>query len=180
MIAWPLFIPHSLNQPMTLLSEAWVEHLPELTLLIFIALGLARHQMQNKRLKNRLKERSERKKIPVPMIINTPITQEFSIKAYDISMSGAFLSSEDLKHSMAFTSLVGKRTGIRVGDKIDIRIYLGRFRQIECQARVVRYNLEVNERPPHGIGIEFIGMSRKHQKMLAELIASGESTTLSA
>ncbi len=151
-------------------DHAWIEHWPEMILLSLVLFGIARHNQGHRKIKNRLKNREERKKMALPLVINTPVTQEFSIQTYDISLSGAFLSAEDLKKSMTFTSLIGRRTGIKVGDKIDIKIYLGRFRQIECQARVVRHNLDENSRPPVGIGIEFIKMSRKNQKMLSDLI----------
>ncbi len=153
---------------------SWVEHWPEMILLGLVVLGLSRHQRNSKKRKNLLKNREERKKMSLPLLINTPVTQEFSINTYDISLSGAFLSAEDLKQSMTFTSLIGKRTGIKVGDKIDIKIYLGRFRQIECQARVVRHNLEQGTHPPHGIGIEFIKMSGKNKRLLSELIYKDE------
>lgn len=150
--------------------SAW-EFFPGALLLLFVGAGLSHFYTQNKKKQvYKSMQRSERARISLPLVINTPVTQEFSVRTYDISLTGAFLPYEDLKNSMAFTSLIGKRTGIKVGDLVDIKVYTGRFSQISCQARVVRYNFSEDKLPPRGIGIEFVNLSKKNQKVLENLI----------
>ena len=147
------------------------EFFPGVIMLLFIGAGLSHFYTQKKRSRSyKQTQRNERRRISIPIVINTPVTQEFSVNTCDISLSGAFLSYEDLKKSMVFTSLIGKRSGIKVGDLVDIKVYTGRFSQFSCQAKVVRYNFEEQAVPPKGIGIEFINLSKKNRKTLENLI----------
>ncbi len=147
------------------------EFFPGILMLLFLGAGLSHLYNQNRRRRRYPnKQRSRRARMSLPLVINTPVTQEFSVRTFDISLTGAFLPYEDLKNSMAFTSLVGKRSGIKVGDLVDIKVYIGRFSQISCQARVVRYNFSDNNIPPKGIGIEFVKLSKKNQRILQNLI----------
>lgn len=140
-------------------------------MLLFIGAGISHFYGQKKKNSYYSKrQRSERTRLALPLVINTPVTQEFSVKTYDISLTGAFLPYEDLKNSMAFTSLIGKRSGIKVGDLVDIKVYIGRFSQLHCQARVVRYNFSDSNLPPKGIGIEFVNLNKKKRKILQNLI----------
>ena len=142
-------------------------------MLMFIGAGFSHIWAQKRKQRTfSQKQRHERKRLAIPMVINTPVTQEFSVKTCDISLSGAFLGYEDLQKSMSFTSLVGKRSGIRVGDLVDIRVYTGRFSQFHCQAKVVRYNFNDQEMPPKGIAIEFVKMSKKNRKILESILYS--------
>lgn len=146
---------------------------PGLVILIMAGLGLMRARRKVRLNQGRAygqKQRNERKKISLPILINTPVTHEFSINTYDISLTGAFFSYEDLKSSMSFTSLIGRRTGIKVGDLIDIKIYIGRFSQLRCQAKVVRYNFSDDSMPPKGIAIEFINLSHRKKKILENIL----------
>ena len=147
------------------------EFFPGVIMLLFIGAGFSHFYNQNKK-KNvyAKRQRGQRTRLSLPLVINTPVTQEFSVKTFDISLTGAFLPYEDLKSSMAFTSLIGKRTGIKVGDLVDIKIFIGRFSQIACQARVVRYNFSDENLPPKGIGIEFVNLNKKNQRNLQNLI----------
>jgi hypothetical protein len=149
------------------------EFFPGILLLLFLGAGV--YHLYSQRRRQRVypqKQRSARTRLSLPLVINTPVTQEFSVRTFDISLTGAFLPFDDLKNSMAFTSLVGKRSGIKVGDLVDIKVYTGRFSQISCQARVIRYNFSDHSLPPKGIGIEFVNLSKKHQKILRHLIES--------
>ncbi len=147
------------------------EFFPGILLLLFLGAGVSHLFNQKKRKKAYAnKQRSKRAKLSLPLVINTPVTQEFSVRTFDISLTGAFLPYEDLKNSMAFTSLIGKRSGIKVGDLVDIKVYTGRFSQISCQARVVRYNFSDNHLPPKGIGIEFVNLSKRNRRQLQSLI----------
>ena len=146
--------------------------IPSLVLFGLIGLGLihAFNQRPNRKIRQ-LKERSERRRIPLPLMISTPVTQEFSVKTFDVSLSGAFLHYEDLKSSMTFTSLLGRRSGIKVGDLIEVRVITGRFSQFQCQARVVRFCLEDDNTPfPRGLGIEFLNLNSRKIRSLAALI----------
>ncbi len=145
--------------------------MPEMIIMMFLCAG-SFHFWSSKRKKRNYSQlqRDKRCKLSIPLVINTPVTQEFSVKTFNISLSGAFLGYEDLKNSMSFTSLIGKRNGIKAGDLIDIRVYTGRFSQFSCQARVVRYNLEPGTLPPPGIAIEFVNMTHKNKKILKNLI----------
>lgn len=122
-----------------------------------------------------MKNREPRKRLAIPLLISTPVTQEFSILTYDISVSGAFLPYDDLKQSMSFSSLIGKRSGIKAGDLIDIKLMTGRFSHFHCQARVVRYNFEEQTLSARGVGIEFIHLSKRKKRMLRNLIESSEA-----
>jgi hypothetical protein len=144
---------------------------PQLIMIFFILSGLTHYWVMNRRRRAYPQlQRNKRCKLSVPLVINTPITQEFSVRTFDISLSGAFLSYDDLKHSMSFTSLVGRRNGIKVGDLVDVSVFTGRFSQFTCQARVIRYNLEPGTMPPPGIAIEFVNMSKKNRRVLQNLI----------
>jgi c-di-GMP-binding flagellar brake protein YcgR len=146
--------------------------IPHLILLLLITAGLAQIKLKKKYRGKKSIQRSERRKISIPILINTPITHEISINTYDISLTGAFFEHEDLKKTMTFTSLIGQRTGIKSGDIIDIKIYISRFKNLNCQARVVRYNLQDLNHPPLGIGIEFLNLSYRKKKLLASFIYS--------
>lgn len=147
------------------------EFFPGVLMLLFIGAGFSHFWTQHRRSRVYSQvQRDKRKNISIPIVINTPVTQEFSVNTCDISLSGAFLSYEDLQKSMVFTSLIGKRSGIKVGDLVDIKVFTGRFSQFSCQARVVRYNFDDQAVPPKGIGIEFINLSKKNRKALEHLI----------
>ena len=124
-------------------------------------------------------QRSERKKVALPITINTPVTHEFSLNTFDISLTGAFLAYEDLKNSMSFTSLIGKRSGIKTGDLVDITVQVGRFSRLSCQAKVIRYNFSDNTMPPKGIGIEFMNLNPKNKKILESILYSEQFTKAS-
>ncbi len=145
------------------------ELLPALVLFVLIAVGLLRVRQARQRKKHEHQQRSLRKKLSLPLFINTSVTQEFSVRTFDISMTGAFLSYDDLKHSMTFTSLIGKRSGIKVGDLIEIKVPTRGFGFFKCQAKVVRYNFS-EERPPKGVGIQFVNLNNRKRRMLADLI----------
>lgn len=151
---------------------------PGLILLAFLGVGI--HQAwESYKLRRKMgfrggQQRNTRRKVSLPLIINTPVTQEFSVKTFDVSVSGAFLSYEDLKTSMTFTSLIGKRSGIKVGDLVDIKILTGRFSSLSCQARVIRYNFEKDSMPPQGIGIEFVNLTPRKRRVLESLIFADE------
>lgn len=149
-----------------------MEFFPGWVLVFFIAIGgvkIAWDRVRNRNLRKQA-PRESRKKMALPIVINTPVTQELSIHTYDISLSGAFLPYDDLKSSMTFISLIGKRTGIRIGDLLEIKVYLGRFSQLSCQAKVVRYNFSDDNPHPKGIGIEFVNLSQRKKKLLASVI----------
>ncbi len=147
------------------------EFFPGVLMLLFLGAGLSHLYNQKKHKRGYANtQRSERYRMSLPLVINTPVTQEFSVRTFDVSLTGAFLPYDDLKNSMAFTSLVGKRSGIKVGDLVDIKVYIGRFSQFNCQARVIRYNFSDNNLPPKGIGIEFVNLSKKNKKLLQNLI----------
>lgn len=147
------------------------ELFPGAIMLLFVGAGIAHLYAQNKKTRRyNQRQRGERVRLSLPLLINTPVTQEFSVNTYDISLTGAFLPYDDLRKSMAFTSLVGKRTGIKVGDLVDIKVYTGRFSQFSCQARVIRYNFSDDNLPPKGIGIEFVNLSKKNKKILENII----------
>jgi c-di-GMP-binding flagellar brake protein YcgR len=141
-----------------------------LCLLAILALGLIWTWRGQKRGLRKPQQRQPRVRLSIPLIVNSPLTQEFSVTTYDISLSGAFLPYEDLRKSMNFTSLIGKRSGIKVGDMLDIQIPVGRFAKIRCQAKVVRYNFTHPEKRQQGVGIEFINISNRQRKFLETLI----------
>lgn len=146
--------------------------IPSLVLVGLIGLGLLHALNQRPRRKVRkLKERAERRRVPLPIMISTPVTQEFSVQTFDVSLSGAFLHYEDLKSSMTFRSLLGRRSGIKVGDLIEVRVITGRFSQFHCQARVIRFCFEDDSTPfPKGVGIEFLNLNSRKKRSLAALI----------
>ncbi len=147
------------------------EFFPGVVMLLFIGAGLSHFWQEKRKVRSfAQKQRGERARMALPLLINTPVTQEFTVKTYDISMTGAFLPYEDLKSSVTFTSLIGKRSGIKVGDLLDIKVYTGRFSQFSCQARVVRYNFSDDTPPPKGIGIEFVNISKKSKRTLQTII----------
>jgi c-di-GMP-binding flagellar brake protein YcgR len=147
------------------------ELLPGLILMGLIGLGLIQWwQKRPPQRTRRVKQRSERVPVPIPLIISTPVTQEFSVKTYDISLTGAFLHYQDLQNSMTFTSLLGKRSGIKVGDIIEVRVITGRFSHFHCQARVARFCLDENTQSRPGIGIEFLYLSPRKKSRLANII----------
>ena len=153
----------------------WGELAPGLLIFLFLGMGVLSRWSRSKRKRkydHKYEQRDTRTKLSLPLIINTPVTQEFSVRTFDISMSGAFLPYEDLKTSMSFTSLIGKRSGIKIGDLIDIKILTGRFSRLHCQARVIRYNFLENSGIPMGIGIEFMNLSQRKKKVLKHLIES--------
>ncbi|MCB0379285.1 MAG: PilZ domain-containing protein [Bdellovibrionales bacterium] len=148
------------------------ELLPALFVALFF-LGGAIHIIKNRRdQKKRREHRSQgdRHRLPIPLVIETPVTQSFSVTIYDISLGGAFIPLEEMQKSMNFTSLIGKRSGIKVGDLIDLKLQTGRFSQIHCQGKVVRYQEEDLGKYPKGIGIEFINVSKRDQRRLADLL----------
>ncbi len=152
------------------------ELLPGALMLLFASFGVAHFYSEKKKTQvYSQRQRAERSRISLPLKISTPVTQEFSVLTYDISLTGAFLPYDELKNSMAFTSLVGKRSGIKVGDLVDIQLITGRFSHITCQARVVRYNFSDDTLPPKGIGIEFIQLSKKSKRVLANIIQQEET-----
>ncbi len=75
---------------------------------------------------------------------------------------------------MNFSSLIGKRSGIKVGDIVGLKLQTGRFSHIHCQGRVVRFNLSQTESHPEGIGIKFLDMSRRDQKKLESLLGDNK------
>lgn len=149
------------------------ELLPGLVILFFLVGGSFQvlKTRKNQRRQKEKRKGSPRKRLPLPMIIDTPVTQSFSVKAYDISSSGAFIPLYEMKQSMNFSSLIGKRSGIKVGDIIGLKLQTGRFTHIQCQGRVVRYTTSDTETHPEGIGIKFLDMSRRDQKKLENLLA---------
>ena len=158
-------------------SLTWGEIAPGLVIFVLLGFGVYQAWAEKKGSKRRgykFRQRDERKRLHLPLLITTPVTQEFSVNTFDISTSGAFLPLQDLKKSMAFTSLIGKRSGIKIGDIIDIRIFTGRFSQFSCQARVVRYNLDPNAISHTGVGIEFLNLSSRKKKALKNLIEASE------
>lgn len=171
----------NLNKPEIIQSQLEIftfEFFPGWILVFFVALGCVKIAWDKIRNRNRLRKqgpREVRKKMALPIVINTPVTQELSIHTYDISLTGAFLPYDDLKNSMTFISLIGKRTGIRTGDLLEIKVYLGRFSQLNCKARVVRYNFSDDNPHPKGIGIEFVNLSQRKKKLLAAVIYKEES-----
>ena len=143
--------------------------------LIFVGGGLqVLKARKGGKARNRRSEHA-RKRIPIPLIIATPATQPFSVTAYDISLGGAFIPFEGMKNSMNITSFIGKRSGLKVGDVIDIKMYTGRFTQIHFQGRVVRLEDSSVGEYPKGVGIQFIKMSRRDQKKLEHLLYSEDN-----
>ena len=176
-----LFFQHFTNSGITdtLLAQIEIspwELFPGLMILLFVGVGFYHLWTQSRKKRvYKQKQRGQRTKLALPLVINTPVTQEFSVNTFDISLTGAFLAYEDLKHSMTFTSLIGKRSGIKVGDLVDIKVYTGRFSQFNCQAKVVRYNFSDELPPPKGIGIEFVNLNKRKKKLLESLIHSEQA-----
>ena len=152
------------------------ELLPGAVLMLFLCGGCVQilKNRKNQRLIKEKRKGSPRKRLSVPMIIDTPITQSFSVKSYDISTSGAFIPLFEMKESMNFSSLIGKRSGIKVGDIVGLKLQTGRFSYIHCQGRVVRFNLTQTDSHPEVIGIKFLDMSRRDQKKLESLLADNK------
>ena len=146
------------------------ELFPGLILLAFIFLGVYQVWLLKREERNRRKGQ-DRKKMHLPITIKTPVTDHLKVNTFNISMNGAFLDYEDLKKNETFLHLIGKDTGIKVGDLMDIEIPLGRFRQITCQARLIRYNFSDYELPPKGVAVKFVQLNENQKKNLASLIS---------
>ena len=166
-----LLTPHSHSS--SHYEMAGWEIIPAIVLLFFFIGGGV--QVIKARKKQGPKEKrgeSLRKKLPLPLIIATPVTQSFSVTTYDISTDGAFIPLNEMRNSMNFTSLIGKRSGLKVGDIIDVTLHTGRFSQIHCQGRVVRKEIEQLGQYPEGFGIQFLKLSRRDQKRLELILQS--------
>ncbi|MCJ8275445.1 MAG: PilZ domain-containing protein [Bdellovibrionales bacterium] len=147
------------------------ELLPGLLMLFFLAGGslhVLKVRRENSPGYREQRNLDERIRLDLPMMIETPTTQSFSVKTYDISLSGAFIPLNDMKRGMNLTSLVGPRSGIKVGDIIDLKLQTGRFSHIQCQGKVVRLGPAGDQ--SEGIGIKFIELSRRDQKRLQQIL----------
>ena len=147
------------------------EIIPGALLLLFLTGGFLELIKARSGKTSLFKERrsgSPRKRLHIPMTIETPVTQSFSVKTYDISLTGAFIPLFEMKKSMNFTSLIGKRSGIKVGDLITLKLQVSRFSQIHCQGRVIRFANSSEQL--EGIGIQFVDMAKRDQKKLEDLL----------
>lgn len=87
---------------------------------------------------------AERKNIQINMQIASLHGLDYSLKTFDISKTGAFLSLNE-KQALA---------DFNVGDYCDIRLQLSEYKRLRCRARVVRLSHGYGQYPP-GIGLEF-------------------------
>jgi len=117
----------------------------------------------------------ERKSVSLPMVIEAPYTQAFSVSTYDISIGGAFIGFDDMDRSMNKTAVFGKRSGIKVGDRIRISILVGRFQKITCEGRVARIEEQSLGKYPDGLGLQFVNLSKRSVKLLNSLIENAPS-----
>ena len=78
-----------------------------------------------------------------------------------------------MQNSMNKTALLGRRTGIKIGDSLRIRVHAGRFSSLTLEGRVVRLELEAQGAYPAGLGIQFRNLNRGRKKRL-RFIVNGE------
>ena len=114
----------------------------------------------------------ERKKLNIPMIVDTSYNQPFSVATYDISVGGAYIRLTDMQQGMNTTGLTGTRTGLKIGDLMKLKIQVTRFHRISCKGLVVRVEKEAQGAYPEGIGIQFLSMGKKDQSRLQQLLQS--------
>ena len=114
--------------------------------------------------------RATRKRVRLPMLIDAPFNQTFSVSTYDISTGGAFIGFGDLDTSMNRAAIFGTRAGIKIGDSLKIKILAGRFERIYCEGKVVRMEQSSIGDYPDGLGIEFTSISKKNSKKLKTLV----------
>ena len=150
------------------------ELLPELILLILVLFGIHRVWSQKKNELSGRKPRSKRKKKSLPLTIKTPVTQPFTVKTLDISLSGAFLDYKDLEKNKIFMNLLDQNTGMmKIGDLVDVEIPLGHFKKFSSQARLIRFNFSDQTIPPKGMAIEFVHLNENQKRALNLLIFDG-------
>lgn len=112
----------------------------------------------------------ERKRVNIPMIIDAPYNQAFSVSTYDISLGGAYIRFDEMNTSMNLTSITGPRSGLKVGDLLNLKLHAGRFSNIYCQGRVVRLQKQAKGKYPQGIGIQFLHMKKRDLRKLKMLL----------
>ena len=114
----------------------------------------------------------ERKQVNLPMIIDAPYNQAFSVSTYDISLGGAYIRFDDVHTSMNMSGLTGPRSGLKVGDLLNLKLHAGRFSNIHCQGRVVRLQRQAKGKYPEGIGIQFLHMKKRDLRKLKMLLST--------
>lgn len=131
-----------------------------------IAFGLAFWSVKRDSLSNTAVLRPERRRVSLPMIIESPYEFPFSVLTYDLSLGGCFISLKDMNNSMVKPAILGKRSGLKIGKILRVHLQTGRFTSISLEAEVVRYELEENGKYPAGVGMQFLNLSKKNQRKL--------------
>ena len=94
--------------------------------------------------------RAERKRLTIPITIEGTRLLAMQSETFDVSESGAFITSDK---------------EFAIGDWLTVRMKFGMFRKIRCQARVVR-----RAKPagiyPSGVGVQFVNMSWRDRREL--------------
>lgn len=120
--------------------------------------------------KNRL-FRSPRRKIPLPVTINSRYNQSFTTFCHDISLSGFFIAEKDIELALSSQSASWSDLKLEVDQEVDIKIQVGTFRFIRCYANIVRINKAMGDYPS-GIGFQFMNMNYQDRSWLRKLLRS--------
>jgi len=110
-----------------------------------------------------------RRSIDVPVSLKTPQGLKFNGRSFDLSQGGLFLKIDPAIFRFKNTSFL---ENLIHGQKIVLKLSVGRFKEINCQAQVVRMNeTKVGQYPP-GLGIRFLDLSASTKKDLHKVLNS--------
>lgn len=119
----------------------------------------ARFVLSNPR--NRWWLRAERIKRQLPATLNPYVGSTIQAEVFDISSSGAFIHVEDHEDLTP-----------QVGDKLRLSINVGGFRNVKCEAQIVRLDGRPKGVYPTGMGLSFKNMDRQSFKDLQRFLRS--------
>ncbi|MDC0980459.1 PilZ domain-containing protein [Bdellovibrionales bacterium] len=88
-----------------------------------------------------------------------------NLQTYDLSTTGAFLVGFD-EFDFEQTSEIGR--------VFDLSIAVSPLLKVKCEARMVRAVTDEDSRYPRGIGVQFLGISRKDQNKIDQYVKTDQ------
>lgn len=110
-----------------------------------------------------------RRLINVPINIKTLQGFRFTTRSFDISNNGIFIKIDPEVYCHGQTSFLKSMFS---GGRLHLKITAGRFKEIQCEAQVVRCQEKNQGQYPAGLGIRFIDLSTKAKSEITRLLNS--------
>ena len=111
----------------------------------------------------------KRRLLDIPVNIKTVQGLRFSARSFDISDSGLFLKIDPEIYRYGQNSFVKT---LFSGGRMTLKIVVGRFREIQCDAQVVRCQEHNKGQYPAGLGIRFLDLDLRTKTEINRLLKS--------